>query len=448
MKNRIILLILMFIGFWFFFTIFQNTWVYNHSLKFITKNWIEVNNERKLEFKPYEKLTNENYIRWDGVHYQFIKDNGYDTRKAGGDYIFAFFPLFSLIWKATFLPPVGVIFLNFLLFAFGLLLLLKLFGGDCIGLFQAAIVFPGLVCFLLPYSEAVFFLFISIGLFGYINKKYWIYFSGFLLAAMTRPAAIILVLSFLFVELYCLLRNRNILNFLKSFLRNTIPIILGTFLIALYQINYGSNSLFKFAEVQSLWGKKFGFPHQIIDWSHESFSMDIATLVFVFIPLILLLLLYIFNIRSSKSVSHVKPIEYLKLLSATYIVGSTFYILLFQNGSLNGLYRYTLCTPFFFFLFYNQAIDLKNVSIIKRVGAFIILFSLGLICFLCIPYSGGWNYSDYGFIGFSIMFLFWMFQFDFKTTHRIILYIFIFISNLIWTSFLFNTYISNGWIFT
>jgi hypothetical protein len=112
MRKTIILQLITLICFWLIFLGLQNPTIYNNSLGLVSNNWQNENGERKLVNKPYEKLTNERYIQWDGEHYNRMKNHGYNIEKAGGDYIFAFFPLFPFIWKILNLPPIGIIFLN------------------------------------------------------------------------------------------------------------------------------------------------------------------------------------------------------------------------------------------------------------------------------------------------------------------------------------------------
>jgi hypothetical protein len=77
--NRKVILIqgAYFIGFWIVFLGLQNQTVYTYSLGLVADNWQKENGKRNLVHSPYERLTNENYINWDGTHYYRIKNNGY-----------------------------------------------------------------------------------------------------------------------------------------------------------------------------------------------------------------------------------------------------------------------------------------------------------------------------------------------------------------------------------
>lgn len=450
MKNYILALALFLSCFWIFHFLFQNPSVYKYTLNKVSRNWVNHANKRQLADTTYLSLTNANYLQWDGKHYSFIKENGYDVKKAHGEHIFAFFPLFPFLWKISYLPSIGIIFLNFLLFAVGLIILRlslsqwpKSFTSACIPL-----LFPGIISFLLPYTEATFFVTISIALYGYIKNKYWIYFVGMLLASMTRPSITLIAAAMLCTEVYFLFQHRNIVATLKSFFQKISPLIIGTLLISLLQLYYGSGSLLKFMEVQSLWGKKLSMPHDLKDWSLEGFSMNFATIIFVAIPVITSLLLYFPKIFEKKIELIENKVEYIQFLSFFFLTGTFLYILLYQGGSLNGLFRYVQCTPFFFALLFSIHDKLAEYNKQVKIFIFLICSLTGLLFMGLIPYSTNWSFSDTGFFLFSLSIFLWLFQQEKQSLYYKILVFITFFANAIWTTYLFNTYISNAWIFT
>src|SRR5687767_13202532 len=178
MKRIIGVFVLFFLAFWVLHFAFQYTSIYDNSLGLVSKNWVNKGQERYLADTPYINLTNERAIQWDAVHYRFIRDFGYDVFKADGEYIFEFFPLFPLIWYGTGLSPIGAIFLNYILFVAGLILLFKIFTPDRLPfhIVVLSMTWPGIIIFLIPYSEALFFITLSLGLYGFIKRRYWLYF--------------------------------------------------------------------------------------------------------------------------------------------------------------------------------------------------------------------------------------------------------------------------------
>jgi hypothetical protein len=453
MNKIFILLGLTFVGFWIIFLSLQKPIIYANSLGIIAKNWQNRNGERKLVAQPYESLKDDNYIQWDGKHYYLIRNDGYNIEKAGGDYIFAFFPLFPLIWKMSHLPPVGILFLNYVFFSISILILLRIFS-DCKYYFLNALLslcFPILVVFLIPYTEAIYMLIISIGIYGFIKDKYWIYSTAFILAAITRPSFTIILLSIISVESFYFIRHRNIWLLLKKIFLMALPLLLGTMIVSLVQLTQNSGSLFKFIEVQKYWEHVFSLPHHLRDWSHESFAINIGVVFIIFIPLltIIVMLLYTqFNKAKKREVLDYKNAkDYLLLLSIVYLIGNTLLVILFQGGSLHNLFRYTLCSPFFFVLLYSAFDYIRDISINFR---FFIICTLSLLSLFIVglaDYSNRWNFSDFGIFVFISALSFWIFQ-DFGSSRFYkIGSFFLLLLNIVWTTYLFNIYIINGWIF-
>jgi len=439
-----------------FFTVFkllQSETVYRYSLGLIAKNWQNVGGERTLESIPYSRLSNSSYVHWDGEHYFRISKFGYDQEKAGGDYTFAFFPLFPLVWKLSMLPPVGILFLNYFMFSLGFLILLRLFSSSS-NYFRDAILcstLPGLVIFLIPYSEAIFFLTVALGAWGLMKEKYWVYFVGFLLAALTRPAYTFLLLSITGVELFFVLQHQRLVVAVRNVILRILPLLLGTAIVSAIQLSYGSGGLLKFVEVQKYWDNILSVPHNLRDWSHEGFSINIGVIFMVFAPLVmvglLLLSRQIGEPGSSVVVKHRSRRDYMFLLSVIYTLGSALFILLFRGGSLHCLFRFTLCTPFFFVLL------LAGFEYIREVPVFYRFFSLGTLALLSIfvlgvsSFSTYWDFADFGLFLLIGSIGFWLFQdFSHRRIYQVGL-VGLLLLNLLWTTYLFNTYIVDAWIF-
>jgi hypothetical protein len=83
-----------------------------------------------------------------------------------------------------------------------------------------------------------------------------------------------------------------------------------------------------------------------------------------------------------------------------------------------------------------------------RSSLFAILFIVGLLMLGLIPYSTNWDFADLGYFILSGGLLLWFFQdFSEKLVYKIILLATLLI-NIVWTTYLFNTYLVDGWIFT
>ncbi len=433
---------------WLTFTGLQSPSVYHNSLGLISKNWTNQNGERKLVANPYIQVTNENYVGWDGDHYQQIKNYGYNLEKANGDYIYAFFPLFPLIWKISNLQPLGVLFMNYIFFSIAILLLLSLSERKSY-IFNTvlSLSLPGVIIFLIPYTEATFMFFISLGIYGIINKKYWIYFIAFLLASLTRPTFTFIGLSILAVELLFLISHKSFNTAIRNFLLRVAPLIAGTFLVPLIQ---GSGSLFKFIEVQKYWENAFLIPDKLSDWSQEGFGINMAVVFLIFIPLLYLLAKWFFAlIRKSErfGLNYEKPQDYLALLSAIYLLGMTLYVLLFRGGSLHCLFRFTICSPFIFILLFSAFEFIGRVPFQKRLKIVFISGFFGFSIFFLAEYSRFISFSDLGFFILAAVIGIWLFQDRLSSRLKKTSLITLLLVNIIWTTYLFNMYISNGWIF-
>jgi len=433
---------------------FQSWKVYSNTLGKISKNYVKENGRIITNSNPFQKLTNENYVQWDGKHFNFMRQHMYDTKLSGSEYIYAFFPLFPTIWKILFLPPIGVLFLNFLLFTTGLVLLVKMKFVEIwkpnlfIGL-----LLPGVVVFIMPYSEATFFVCICLAFYGLINKNYWIYFIGMFLASTSRNASTVIIPAILCTEIYYLLIHRKIRHFFMSFFSKTAPIFIGILCVSILQLFYGADRMFKFYYVLDGWEKhNFIIPKYFTDWSHEGFGINISVLIAIILPIVMYLILHFFKknkqIRKENS-NHDLPIDdYLVVLSMFYLLGTTSIVVFFQNSVLHGLFRYTISTPFFYLLLFALPKTISNISISKKIIGYVLLFVLGILFMKKMEYTKYWNFSDAGFFALFGAVGLWLLQSYYqKISYKIVLSIFAVLS-ITWTAYMFNIYLCSGWIFT
>lgn len=453
MKKTLLIQLVALLGFWLLFLGLQNPKIYRNSLGLVANNWQNQQGERKLVKAPYTQLNNNNYLQWDGEHYARIKAQGYQVEQAGGDYIFAFFPLFPILWKISLLPPVGMLFLNYLFFSLSILLLLKLLAGPGQYRLNAllSLSLPGLVIFLMPYTEATYMLLVSVGLYGFVKKRYWIYFAGLGLAALTRPSFSFLLLSIMGTEFFFVWRHQQVKMAVVNTLRRISPLLAGTAVVSLVQYAQGSGSWFKFIEVQKYWENVLTVPHQLRDWSHEGFGINIGVLFLLFVPLLVLLFQLFFRQLptdgKASGLSYQSPRDYLLVLSLLYLIGNCLFVLLFRGGSLHCLFRFTICSPFFYCLLFLSFDYIRTIAANIRLFVFSTLALLSLLVLGLADYSTYWNFSDFGLFLLIDVLGAWLFQ-DWQNhrTYRVGL-VLLLAANLLWTSYLFNTYISNGWIF-
>jgi len=402
-------------------------------------------------------------LNWDAEHYYDIKTSFYKKGiKDGPNAIFAFFPFFPTVWKTTNFSPLGISVLNFIFFCVSLLILTNLFSPYAkddphqqLVLFVVGLCIPLNVIFMIPYSEGVFMLCITLAIAGMLSGRYWTYFAFSILAAMTRPAAAVLLLTLAVTETLQLLKHKNGWLFVKELFLKSIPLIIGTGIVSYIQYQQGSGGYFVFIEAQKYWGHVLGFPSEIKDWSHEQFCTNSAIMLII-IPLTLYYLgkrvLNNFKISDKSYVStfrstYANGMEYLLDLSLVYVLGMFLFVILFREGSLHCLSRFVICTPFFYIILYHLFIKTKTIAASTLKKYFGVFFVLGFVLNTVYSYSKGFFFEDTGYLILTIIVLAAI------TYNRIswgkyrILLSVLFVISIIWTCYLFNIFLSNGWLF-
>ncbi len=457
LSKNLMFLLLFFLLFLGLFKIFQQPVLYNVTLGLISKNYVRTGGDVKQEKTPFIKLTDETALRWDAVHYNEIRANGYKNAAANGHlYLFAFFPLFPKVWALTGLSPVGIVFFNFFLFALGFFLLYKLFQSHAQGYVLPVLLLslPFMVIFFIPYTEALFYLLFICAAWGFIKKKYWLYCIAMILVAMTRNAFTLVLTAIICTEIIFLFQERKIFNSLKRLLLMSLPLIIGTSAVVVIQLWQGSDSTWNFLSAQSNWGHHLRFPNllKISDWSHESFGMNIPTVIMVTVPaliyVIMLCLKYCgVKIKSSFWVISVEKREdYLWVMSLFSCLAASCMVLLFQGGNLHGLSRFVLASPYFAIALYLGFRYLKVIPLKQRVIGWVSCTILTIIAMSIIPY-GNLSFSYLGMLILSTgMGLYIMQESAHKSAYKAFLCANLFL-NVIWSTYLFNMYLSDGWIF-
>lgn len=388
--------------------------------------------------KPFEKITSEKMTVWDGSHYNFIKEEMYSDIKN-----FAYYPLFPLFWKATGLSTLGISLLNIFLFALGMWVMFKIFADNLSWkhlLFLLCV--PYMVIFMMPYSEALYFVFIALGLFGIIKEMYWVYFIGFLFASMTKSSSLIFLILFFFLEGLYAISHRDIVLFLKRFLKAVLPVVLGMFLVMCFQYLIGAPSFFQSIISQKYWGKSLSLPELPFSfWSNEGRSITVPFLCLYFIPMLVVLgREFVLSLRKKHDYFFDKW-KYIRLICIIFLVGNVFTALFTQHGGLYSLARYLLATPFFVFLLFDTVNRKRNNL------SLIVCFAIGLITiFICKDY-----FAKVDFFGTYLVIISSLIAFFHSKIKPAVLYsilVFVVLLNVCWTAYMFNCFLLDGWIFT
>lgn len=455
------------------FKALQNDFIYHKTGKLVIRNYYHTAEGINKGEVPYVAFSNDEMLHWDAEIYDKIRKNRYDVQSAGGDYIFAFFPLFPALWKLSHLPPLGIALINYLFFAVSLFILMKITAaGKCANPLRKMIVWlciPMLAVFLIPYTEGLFMLTSTIALYGIYRGRYSIYFPAALLMSMTRPSVIIIAVAVFLAELYEFISKGNLKNFLTLLSLRLLPVLTGTAIVSLIQLSYGSGSIFRFLEVQKYWNSSLRFPEGLTDWAHEQFGSNLALLIIAVPVLICLVYLYISkllrtgardksyhdNSLNSASISgtiNLKNTEnrnastqYLFVLSLLYIAGTVLSVVFMRGGSLNGLSRYIMCTPFYFIALSTGSQKLLEFRQPVRLFWFLSFLGISVLALSTVNYSRDWNFSDTGFMLLYSQAAFFIFPNLQKSNTFMIVHILL---SAVWTSYLFNMFLSGVWIFT
>jgi len=448
MKKNIAICLLFFAGFWIVFFTFQNEKIYLNSLGIISKNYHRLEDgTMERDRIPYEKISDDNTLHWDANGYHTIKEKGYS---ADDPYLYAFFPMFSYIWKLSGLSSSRVIYLNFFMLMVGLLLLAQLFKQKWRDVLLVLLL-PMTAIYLIPYTEATFFIMFSIAVWGYMKDRYWVYLIAMTLASISRNTLLFVVPALICAEIIFFIKDRKIRQSLIRLSMGSLPVLLGVALMAFIQ-----GEVLRFIEAQKYWENTFSFPDltNLRDWSTESFAINIPTLFMIGIPIIVYVIFIVLkqlNIlkqnTSFLSLSSNNKSDYLNLILLFCCVSAYCSVLLFRGGSLHGLSRFVICSPYFVILLFLNHEKLLSVPLSQRVKYFVILAILSLFILLLFKkFCFGFYYLGFSiFVGIMALYLFK--DQKQKRTYKILLFVLGFLS-VLWTTYLYNVFICNGWLYT
>lgn len=445
-----------------FFSVYYaltNDTVYRATLSYVLhpyRSYIDKDGGYRADV-PYIPIEKDRLKNWDASFYEKIGKHGYTEHVLD-----AFFPLFPLLFKLTGFSWL-IIVVNFLLFSLSLRYLFNKLANTALRhswiMLLLLISMPTVIVFLIPYSEALFFFCFTIFIAGFFKGNKYLLFAGLFLAAATRPIVTIVLLSFLAVEFIRFLQTRNIKCTLNSILLFLPPILIGTFFAVYTQYLY-TGSFLNFISVQKdVWEHTFRLPTRIADWSAEGHVLNMFAVLFVVIPC--LVSCYRIFLKALKqqsklfSVGYIlqssfdEKVRYLNILSAAYVVGSFLFILFFQGGSLNGMFRYIMCSPFF----YIFLIDKINKVYLGEITTKNALYTvLGLTAaFVAWVGAHGERLPNTIELPFLLMVCAALvFILHSKMTKRMLLLctLLIAFAGLVYQTYLFNSFLANSWILT
>lgn len=430
--------------------------IYKSTLSNVVKPYKGYNYKKggKRYDEPYIQLKKENIYHWDARMYRSIAVDGYAAPENQ-----AFFPLFPLLFKLTNFS-LSIIAINFLLFFFALLYLFRqLLPNGKTWLLLLFIASPTVFVFFLPYPEALFFFCFTIAIAGFLRGNIVLVYVGLILAACTKPIVTIVILSFLSVELIRYLQTKNSKNTIANLLVFIAPILIGTGIAAYIQYTY-TGSFFSFIKVQgTVWQHTLRVPTKIADWSEEGHIMNVFTILFVAIPSLWYCIAtfsdtlkkqgFFFTSSSLLRADIIEKTAYINLLSAAYVSGSFLFILFFQGGSLNGTFRYIMCTPFFYILLINAVNSVQSGQWpVKKTLRNVLWLTFIFVVWIAVHKRRLPRIDDLSYLILFCSIL--LFLYHNKMAHR---WFYIAIGalvlfGLVYQTYLFQSFTANSWILT
>jgi len=447
------------------FLVFQEKLIYDSTLGKISTNYERSGNGHTLKIqdvrKPYVHLTREAIYHWDGLLFKEIRDEGYKQGSLYHKEKPAFYPLFPFLWRISGIDSILIIFMNFILFGIGLVLLQRnLMKSDThTNLLHLAIalLLPSAITYYLPYAESVFLLTLAVAIYGIFRKKYWIYAVGAFLFTMTRPSSLMFIAALIAADTILLFRHRDLKHYLKDLMPKLGPCIVGFLAVTGIQYIY-TGSFIAYFESTELWPTESGFLNPIRDWSREGFGMSVFSIFFLAIPAIVYL--FVLSLKSLRKDCREEPIpffnsgenhkrEYLFLISLLFIAINLVYFALTSGNVINGFYRYTLSVPFLYIILFLLPAKLSKLSLFKRI-AFFATCLCGLAVFLSLVAYGvpHWSMKSSGLFLFLIITCFLILEEYFNVRQKWIILILISLPCIVWQTYLFNMYLTDAWVFT
>ena len=430
----------------------QNGYVYNAVGEVVKTYAVEQNDDGSWYAyhvrEPFAKITNDDLVVFDAAHYNSIKEYLYQSPFDIDHREYAFFPLFPLLWRATGLSPIGICLLNIMLFLVGVVVLLLLFKDKMTPwVALLTVCMPYLVVFAIPYSEALFFIVAAAGLYGLVNRRYWLYFTGFLLVSMTRSASNILLVAWLITDLLiCLQQRESWKTYIKNVALHLAPVIAGVAFVIIFQRLCGATQWFQFVSSQEIWGKEISLPQwPFTDWSVEGKSVTWALIFTLFIPALAWLATKLFaslgNDKTNNVADKNRQWQIVRLLSVLFFVGNIVLALFTQKGCMYSQARLLTCTPFFVFL----VLDIASKPV-PKVWRWLVAVCLVAAAILCSEMLFGAD--TLGCLITLLLITLVFFHHWMPCWLRSTLFGITVALNIYWTAYLFNCFLNGGWCFT
>lgn len=320
--------------------------------------------------------------RFDANVYYDVAQHGYvfNDPQANNTGVYILYPW---LCRMLGLGIVGMAVTNILLFSIGFTVLVQLYEVDTAAQFLW-LTTPSLFFMFVPYTEALFFLLMTLTFYGIKNKRWWLVWITLFLGSLTRATAIFLIPSLLVTELLANDRRLWLKSIGTYILHYVLPVLAGLFFFVLYQYHV-TGDWFRYFHQQREWeGHKFSWPKfplaSISGGDNITWLSALAILVSL-VSLVLIVkkaIVWLFKneIQEDKivtlSLCYLPIILFLTLfLNPKWGTGTT---------NLTGMHRYSLCTPFFFVFLYYVISRAEAYKLKHFIGIFLLCNIAWLSC--------------------------------------------------------------------
>ncbi len=295
-------------------------------------------------------LSAEDLVQFDAHHYRSIARSGYEG------FLVAFFPLFPLIWKVTGLGVLGISMVNAVTYYASLIALARSFSVPR-DTFLVWLVVPSAFFYLVPYTEAIFFLGSALLLIGVHKDKNWQSIAGILLCSLARPAFSVLIPAIIIVMIASHGVSRRAFERIGSL---SAAAIVGIVIVSVIQ-HEETGAWFGFFTEQRGWGNYLRLPTlPLTSWGGAiPTRLDAVALLFGCVSGILLLRSLLKQKKDGSGSQTARD------FSLAYLFGISMLVLLFRGGEVFSLNRFCFATPFILLVINSY---LKNPIHVNRNG--------------------------------------------------------------------------------
>ncbi|MDX9751891.1 MAG: hypothetical protein RBT71_12480 [Flavobacteriales bacterium] len=402
--------------------------------------------------KPFTAMDESGLTNWDAGLYSCIARRLYVPEEAcHGRTRAAFFPLFPLVWRWTGASAAGMALLNALLFIGSLAFLaVRLMGPGhprLLATYAVLVAAPSTVIFRIPYTEALFMAAMTVAAWGMLRGRYGLYFAGALLVAMVRPASVIVMVAIVLAGLWAQAGRRSWRSAAGSAVRWALPFALGH-VAALTVQRLSSGSWTAFRDAIGHWEGGLRAITGITDWSQEGFGLNVFTLCFVCLPALAAI---VAGLRKGPPPAGAPydPRRHLIAASLLYVAGILLFTVLTSAGNLHSFFRFVLASPFFHILVLAWMARAPGSRPVHGAWPVVVPVVAAAALLTWAPYGG-----DRLAFPFAGLYLWAAAALFLHAMHRLPRPVvaggtaLLVALGLVWTAYLMNMYLSNGWIFT